>query len=192
MTQTFIRLHQRTNASRRIAMLCVAVVAGMIGLSYASVPLYRIFCQMTGFGGTTNKAEAAPEQVLVRQMTIRFDASVARSLAWEFAPAQGPQKLKVGEVGLAFFRAKNLSDKPLSGTASFNVTPAKAGVYFSKIECFCFTEQHLAAGQEIDMPVQYFIDPSIADDENMRDVKTITLSYTFHPTHPKVADTANP
>lgn len=192
MTQTFIRLHHRANASSRIAILCVAVVAGMIGLSYASVPLYRIFCQMTGFGGTTNKAEAAPEQVLVRQMTIRFDASVARSLAWEFAPAQGPQKLKVGEVGLAFFRAKNLSDKPLNGTASFNVTPAKAGAYFSKIECFCFTEQQLAAGQEIDMPVQYFIDPSIDEDENMHDVKTITLSYTFHPTHPKVAVTATP
>ncbi len=192
MKQTPIKPDLRTNASRNIAALCVAVVAGMIVLSYASVPLYRIFCQMTGFGGTTNKAEAAPEQVLMRQMTIRFDTSVARSLAWEFAPAQGPQKLKVGEVGLAFFRAKNLSDKPLSGTASFNVTPAKAGAYFSKIECFCFTEQRLAAGQEIDMPVQYFIDPSIDEDENMHDVKTITLSYTFYPTHPKVAVTATP
>lgn len=170
-------------------MLCVAVVAAMIGLSYASVPLYRIFCQMTGFGGTTQKAEAAPEKTLPRQMTVRFDASVARHLNWEFAPQQGPQKLKIGEAGLAFFRAKNLSDKPISGTASFNVTPAKAGVYFSKIECFCFTEQLLAAGQEIDMPVQYFIDPAIEDDENMRDVKTITLSYTFHQTHPKVAGT---
>ncbi len=192
MKQTPIKPDLRTNASRNIAALCVAVVAGMIVLSYASVPLYRIFCQMTGFGGTTNKAEAAPEQVLMRQMTIRFDTSVARSLAWEFVPAQGPQKLKVGEVGLAFFRAKNLSDKPLSGTASFNVTPAKAGAYFSKIECFCFTEQRLAAGQEIDMPVQYFIDPSIDEDENMHDVKTITLSYTFYPTHPKVAVTATP
>ncbi len=192
MKQTPITPDLRTNASRNIATLCVAVVAGMIALSYASVPLYRIFCQMTGFGGTTNKAEAPPGQVLVRQMTVRFDASVARSLAWEFAPEQGPQKLKVGEVGLAFFRAKNLSDKPLSGTASFNVTPAKAGAYFSKIECFCFTEQRLAAGQEIDMPVQYFIDPSIDEDENMHDVKTITLSYTFHPTHPKVAVTATP
>lgn len=192
MKQTPIKPDLRTNASRNIAALCVAAVAVMIVLSYASVPLYRIFCQMTGFGGTTNKAEAAPEQVLVRQVTVRFDASVARSLAWEFAPAQGPQKLKVGEVGLAFYHAKNLSDKPLSGTASFNVTPAKAGVYFSKIECFCFTEQRLAAGQEIDMPVQYFIDPSIDEDENMHDVKTITLSYTFYPTHPKVAVTATP
>jgi len=176
-------------SSRRIAVLCVAVVAAMIGLSYASVPLYRIFCQMTGFGGTTQKAEAAPEKTLLRQMTVRFDASVSRHLNWEFAAQQGPQKLKIGEVGLAFFRAKNLSDKPISGNASFNVTPAKAGAYFSKIECFCFTEQRLAAGQEIDMPVQYFIDPSIEEDENMHDVKTITLSYTFHQTHPKVAGT---
>ena len=176
-------------SSRRIALLCLSVAAAMIGLSYASVPLYRIFCQATGFGGTTQKAEAAPEKILPRQMTVRFDASVARNLNWEFGPQQGPQTLKIGEVGLAFFRAKNLSDKPISGTASFNVTPAKAGAYFSKIECFCFTEQLLAAGQEIDMPVQYFIDPSIEDDENMHDVKTITLSYTFHQTHPKVAGT---
>ncbi len=178
---------QPSNAPRRTALLCAAAVVGMIGLSYASAPLYRIFCQMTGFGGATNKAEAAPARILPRQMTVRFDASVARSLAWEFAPAQRAQKLKIGEVGLAFFHAKNMSDKALSGTASFNVTPAKAGAYFSKIECFCFTEQRLAAGQEIDMPVQYFIDPSIEEDENMNDVKTITLSYTFHQTHPKVA-----
>lgn len=147
---------------------------------------------MTGFGGTTQKAQAAPEQVLTRQIVVRFDASVAKGLNWQFTPEQGPQTIKIGEVGLAFFRAKNLTDAPLSGTASFNVTPAKAGAYFSKIECFCFTEQQLAAGQEIDMPVQYFIDPSIAEDENMHDVKTITLSYTFHHTHPKVAGTPSP
>lgn len=182
-------LNRKLNSSRNIALLCSAVVLGMIGLSYASVPLYRIFCQMTGFGGTTQRAQAAPEQVLTRQIIVRFDASVAKGLNWQFAPEQGPQTLKIGEVGLAFFRAKNLTDVPLSGTASFNVTPAKAGAYFSKIECFCFTEQQLAAGQEIDMPVQYFIDPSIEDDENMHDVKTITLSYTFHHTHPKVAGT---
>ncbi len=192
MKQNTLIADSVSSAPRRTAMLCAAVVAAMVGLSYASVPLYRIFCQVTGFGGTTNRAQAAPEHVLTRQVTVRFDASVARNLAWEFAPAQGPQTLKVGEVGLAFFRARNLSDKPLSGTASFNVTPAKAGAYFSKIECFCFTEQRLAAGQEIDMPVQYFIDPSIEQDEKMREVKTITLSYTFHPTHPKVAVTSNP
>lgn len=178
--------------NRRIALLCMVAVVGMIGMSYASVPLYRLFCQVTGFAGTTHRADAAPEQSLARQVTIRFDATVARNLPWEFAAAQGPQRLKIGEVGLAFFRAKNLSAQPLVGTASFNVTPEKAGAYFSKLECFCFTEQQLAAGQEIDMPVQYFIDPSIEDDENMHDVKTITLSYTFHPAHSKLAGSSNP
>ncbi|MDO9458520.1 MAG: cytochrome c oxidase assembly protein [Alphaproteobacteria bacterium] len=192
MTQNTPKNNPASNASRRTAMICAAAVAGMVGLTYASVPLYRIFCQVTGYGGTPNNAEAAPEQILTREMTVRFDASVARGLAWEFAPAQGPQTLKVGEVGLAFFRAKNLSDTPLTGTASFNVMPAKAGIYFSKIACFCFSEQRLAAGQEVDMPVQYFIDPSIDEDENMHDVKTITLSYTFHLTHPKVAGAINP
>lgn len=192
MDKSLSPVSRSSHASRRTAGLCAVAVAGMIGLSYASVPLYRIFCQMTGFGGTPQKAEAGPDQILPRQVTVRFDASVARGLAWEFTPAQAPQHLKVGEVGLAFFRAKNLSDGPLSGTASFNVTPAKAGAYFSKIECFCFTEQRLEAGQEIDMPVQYFIDPAIEQDENMHDVKTITLSYTFHQTHPKLAGTAQP
>jgi cytochrome c oxidase assembly protein subunit 11 len=178
----------RQSRSIRLTMkLCISAVAGMVGLTYASVPLYRMFCQLTGFDGTPNRADAAPEEILARQVTVRFDASVAQDLAWKFAPEQGPQTLKVGEVGLAFYRAKNLSDKALSGTASFNVTPDKAGAYFSKIECFCFTEQKLAAGQEVDMPVQYFIDPAIEQDENMHDVKTITLSYTFHPTHPRVA-----
>lgn len=182
----------RQPANRRIALLCVAAVVGMIGLSYASVPLYELFCQVTGFAGTTHRADAAPEQSLARQVTIRFDATVARNLPWEFAAAQGPQHLKIGEVGLAFYRAKNLSAQPLIGTATFNVTPAKAGAYFSKLECFCFTEQRLAAGQEVDMPVQYFIDPSIEEDENMRDVKTITLSYTFHQAHGKLAGSSNP
>jgi cytochrome c oxidase assembly protein subunit 11 len=178
----------RQSRSIRLTMkLCIAAVAGMVGLTYASVPLYRMFCQLTGFDGTPNRADAAPKEILARQVTVRFDASVAQNLAWKFAPEQGPQTLKVGEVGLAFYRAKNLSDKAVSGTASFNVTPDKAGAYFSKIECFCFTEQKLAAGQEVDMPVQYFIDPAIEQDENMHDVKTITLSYTFHPTHPRVA-----
>ncbi|MSP43818.1 MAG: cytochrome c oxidase assembly protein [Alphaproteobacteria bacterium] len=174
-------------ASRWTVCLCVFAVAGMIGLTYASAPLYRMFCQVTGFEGTPKRVAEAPKEVLTRRVTVRFDTSVSPSLAWEFAPAQGPQTLKVGEVGLAFFHAKNLTGKPLSGTASFNVTPEKVGAYFSKIECFCFTEQRLAAGQEVDMPVQYFIDPEIEQDENMHDVKTITLSYTFYPSHPRVA-----
>lgn len=172
---------------QRTALICAAVVTGMLGLSYASAPLYRMFCQLTGFGGTPQTAAGAPQQILPRQITVRFDASVARNLAWDFAPVQSTQKLKVGEVGLAYFTARNLSAEPLSGAASFNVTPSKAGAYFSKIECFCFTEQRLAAGQQVDMPVQYFIDPAIDKDEHLREIKTITLSYTFHASTPGVA-----
>ncbi len=177
---------------QRTALICASVGIAMLGLSYASVPLYRMFCQLTGFGGTTQTADAAPAQILPRQITVRFDASVARTLAWEFAPVQLSQKLKVGEVGLAFFTAKNTTGKPLSGTATFNVTPNKAGVYFSKIECFCFTEQRLEAGEKIYMPVQYFIDPAIDKDEHLREIKTITLSYTFHPTEPDTASAKSP
>jgi len=177
---------------QRTALICASVGIAMLGLSYASVPLYRIFCQITGFGGTTQTATAAPAQILPRHITVRFNASVMRNMPWEFAPVQLSQKLKVGEVGLAFFTAKNTSGKPVSGTATFNVTPNKAGAYFSKIECFCFTEQRLEAGEKIDMPVQYFIDPAIDKDEHLREIKTITLSYTFHPTEPIAVGAKSP
>lgn len=177
---------------RRAAFICAIAAMAMLGLAYASVPLYRMFCQLTGFGGATQKAEGAPDKIIDRLVTVRFDANVAGGLDWRFTPGQASQILKIGEVGLAFYRAKNLSGQPITGTASFNVTPAKAGAYFTKLECFCFTEQRLAPGQEVDMPVQYFIDPAIAEDDNARDVKTITLSYTFHRTHSEAAETANP
>lgn len=180
-----------TPAAKRVAFSCIVVVAAMLGLSYASVPLYRIFCSLTGYGGATATAEIAPDHIIDRLVTIRFDANVAPGLNWRFVPDQASQRLKIGEVGLAFYRAKNLSDHPVTGTASFNVTPAKAGEYFTKIECFCFTEQSLAPGQEVDMPVQYFVDPAIADDINAGDIKTITLSYTFHQTPSKVSETSN-
>ncbi|HAK62988.1 MAG TPA: cytochrome c oxidase assembly protein [Alphaproteobacteria bacterium] len=180
-----------TPAAKRVAFSCIVAVAAMLGLSYASVPLYRIFCSLTGYGGATATAESAPDQVIDRLVTIRFDANVAQGLNWRFVPDQASQQLKIGEVGLAFYRARNLSDRPVTGTASFNVTPAKAGEYFTKIECFCFTEQSLAPGQEMDMPVQYFVDPAIADDINAGDIKTITLSYTFHQTPSKVSETSN-
>ena len=184
--------HRLSPAARRAAFSCMVAVAAMLGLSYASVPLYRIFCDLTGYGGATKTADIAPDHVIDRLVTIRFDANVGQGLNWRFAPEQATQRLKVGEVGLAFYRARNLSDQSITGTASFNVTPAKAGEYFTKIECFCFTEQTLAPGQEVDMPVQYFIDPAIADDVNAGDIKTITLSYTFHQTPPRVAQTSNP
>jgi len=139
---------------------------------------------VTGFGGTTQTAEAAPAVTLDRKITVRFNADVGKALPWRFAPAQDRVELKIGEQVLAFYRAKNLSGRTITGTAAFNVTPAKVGQYFNKIACFCFTEQELKAGAEVDMPVTFFIDPAIADDPNLNEVTTITLSYTFFETEP--------
>lgn len=170
--------------NRRLALVSFAVAVGMVGASYAAVPLYEVFCQVTGYGGTTQVADSAPEKILDRRMTVRFNADVGKALPWRFAPAQDRIELKVGEQALAFYRAKNNSNRTITGTATFNVTPAKAGQYFNKVECFCFTEQELKAGAEVDMPVTFFIDPAIADDPNLNEVTTITLSYTFFETEP--------
>ena len=159
----------------------LTLVAGMVGLAYASVPLYRLFCQVTGYEGTTRRASVAPDTVLARSLTIEFDANVGPGISWRFEPAQRAQQLKIGEQGLAFYRATNLSDRPQVGMAVFNVTPHKAGSYFNKIECFCFTAQRLEPGQRAEMPVAYFIDPAINDDVDLKKLTTITLSYTFYP-----------
>ena len=155
------------------------LVAGMVGLSYAAVPLYDLFCRVTGYGGTTQVAEEAPEQVLDREIRIRFMAETDRRLPWDFAPEEREVTIRVGEAGLAFYTAENLSDEAITGMAGYNVLPPKAGVYFNKIQCFCFDEQTLAAGQSVDMPVYFFVDPAIDDDPNLDEVRTITLSYTF-------------
>lgn len=168
----------------RLVLVSFSVAAGMVGAAYAAVPLYEVFCQVTGFGGTTQTAEAAPAVTLDRKITVRFNADVGKALPWRFAPAQDRVELKIGEQVLAFYRAKNLSGRTITGTAAFNVTPAKVGQYFNKIACFCFTEQELKAGAEVDMPVTFFIDPAIADDPNLNEVTTITLSYTFFETEP--------
>ncbi|HOP19987.1 MAG TPA: cytochrome c oxidase assembly protein [Parvularculaceae bacterium] len=174
-------MSERASKNTKTAAIMAGVAVGMVGMSFAAVPLYRAFCQVTGFGGTTQRAENATGEVLERQVTVRFDANTAQDIPWRFKPEQPTQKLHIGETGLAFFSAENLSSKPVSGRAAFNVTPAKAGVYFKKIECFCFTEQTLAPGEKVDMPVTYFIDPKIAKDINLDDVETITLAYTFFP-----------
>ncbi len=163
------------------AFALTGMVAGMLGLSYAAVPLYRIFCQVTGFGGTTQVATQAPVEVLDRLVTVRFNADIAPGLAWSFEPVARDMTLRVGENGLAFYRVHNKSDRPLVGTATFNVTPDKAGQYFNKIACFCFTEQRLAPGETVDMPVSFFVDPGMARDRAMNDLSHITLSYTFFP-----------
>lgn len=167
------------NRERRIVLICAGIVVGMIGMAYAAVPLYEIFCRVTGYGGTTQQAATHSEVVLDRMVTVRFDANTARDLPWGFRPQQVSMDLKVGEDGLAFYRAENRSDRPIVGTATYNVTPQKAGIYFAKIDCFCFSEQVLMPSESIDMPVTFFVDPAIADDPDMDDVSTITLSYTF-------------
>ena len=161
------------------AMVLASVILGMVGLTAAAVPLYRLFCQVTGYGGTTQRAEAAPERQLEETITVRFNADVARDLPWSFAPVERAVEVRLGEQHLAFYRAHNGGDRVIVGSATFNVTPFKAGSYFSKIACFCFEEQTLQAGETGDMPVSFYVDPGILDDPDTRDVRAITLSYTF-------------
>ena len=163
----------------RTGLALSLVVVGMVGLSFAAVPLYRLFCQVTGYGGTTQVAEAVPERAGERNFTVRFDANVDSRLAWAFAPLQRAVEVRVGEQALIFYKARNLTDKTLFGTATFNVTPLKAGQYFNKVQCFCFTEQRLEPGEEVDMAVSFYVDPAVSEDIDMDEVETITLSYTF-------------
>ena len=166
--------------NRRLMVVLGTVAVGMVGLSYAAVPLYDLFCRVTGFAGTTQVAEEKSTAISQRAIKIRFDA-MAADIEWAFQPVQRQIRLQIGENAVAFYRATNQSDRPLTGTATFNVTPLKAGAYFNKVECFCFTEQTLAPGESVDMPVAFFVDPEIETDPNLNDVKTITLSYTFYP-----------
>ena len=163
----------------RTALVLVGLVAGMVGLSFASVPLYRLFCQVTGYGGTTQVADAVPAAPGERIFKVRFNADLHRDLPWLFVPEQREVSLRVGEPGLAFYKAQNLSSQTVTGTATFNVTPQKAGQYFSKVQCFCFDEQTLAPGQTASLGVSFFVDPAILEDPNLDEVTAITLSYTF-------------
>lgn len=170
------------------AAACAVFVAGMVGVSFAAVPLYAIFCQVTGFGGTTQRAEAAPEATLDRYVTVRFDANVGNGLGWGFRPEVRSVRVKLGEVGEVRYIAENRTGEAATGTATFNVAPGEAGLYFSKIACFCFTEQTLEAGERVEMPVTFFVDPALVDDPDYGGTNTITLSYTFYP----VSDPARP
>lgn len=163
-----------------VALMLAGLVAGMTGLAFASVPLYRLFCQVTGYGGVPQRAEKGPNEVLDRTIRIRFDSSVDRALPWHFAPVARALDVKIGETALAFFKASNEGDAPVTGTAVFNVVPELAARYFTKIECFCFKEQTLQPGASIEMPVTFFVDPKIVDDEDTKNVEEITLSYTFY------------
>lgn len=162
-------------------MSCLAALAVMGGVTAYSPTLYKMFCQVTGYGGTTQRAEKAPGKVLDRKITVRFDANVSPQLAWTFEPVQPTLDVKIGDSTLAFFRATNRSDKPLTGTAAFNVAPDTAGIYFNKIQCFCFKEQTLQPGQTVEMPVTFFVDPKIVEDRDTAHLSVITLSYVFYP-----------
>ncbi|MBA4097598.1 MAG: cytochrome c oxidase assembly protein [Rhodospirillum sp.] len=168
---------QRRNLN--LLMVLVGVVAGMTGLAYASVPLYRLFCEVTGFDGTPQRASAAPTEISDRTIRVTFTADVAAGLGWHFQPLQRNLELKIGENKLAFYVAENLESKPVTGRATFNVSPEVFGPYFTKIECFCFTEQTLQPGQRVEMPVSFFIDPAVLDDPALRKLNDVTLSYTF-------------
>ena len=163
----------------RVGMICAAAFFGMVGAAYASVPLYKLFCQMTGFDGTVRKADLAPTKVLDRKVTIRFDANT-RNLPWEFTTEQVSQQVRIGDTGLAFFKVTN-SDQAMTGRAIYNVVPEQAGPYFQKLECFCFTNQTIQPGQTIEFPVVYFVDPQYVDDPETKGKGEITLSYTFFP-----------
>ena len=164
--------------NRRTMMSLMMIVVGMGSLAAASPPLYRIFCQVTGFGGTTMRAQALPDSISDRVITIRFDANVA-DMPWSFQPEQRAVPVRIGENGLVSYRATNRGSVAMTGMATFNVTPEIAGPYFSKIACFCFTDQRLEPGESVEMPVSFFVDPAILKDRNLDDLKTITLSYSF-------------
>lgn len=184
-------LAARRNA--RVGLLCAAAFFGMVGAAYASVPLYKLFCQMTGFDGTVRKAQLAPTKILDRKVTIRFDSNI-RELPWTFSTEQVSQQVRIGDTGLAFFKVTNNSDKAMTGRAIYNVVPEQAGPYFQKLECFCFSNQTIAAGQTVEFPVVYFVDPQYADDPETKGKGEITLSYTFFPAvldDPKQKQTAS-
>ena len=176
------------NRNSRTALYALLGALFMLGMGYAAVPLYDLFCRVTGFGGTTQRASESDADLAshaalsagAKAISVRFDASTARDVPWTFEPVQSTDTVQIGQRDMAFYTARNNSNVPITGTATFNVEPEQTGRYFNKIQCFCFTEQTLMPGQEVRMPVLYYIDPAILEDENAKDVEQITLSYTFH------------
>lgn len=168
------------NGNRRIALVLGGVVAFMVGAAYAAVPIYALFCKLTGLDGTTQVATDNPKGIIAREMTVRFDSNVDAGLPWQITPAR-PVTGRIGQVETVVFVAHNSSDSPVTGQAVFNVTPETTGIYFNKIECFCFTQQTLQPGETVEMPVTFFVDPDIAQNTDLDTVRDITLSYTFYP-----------
>ena len=184
MTEPRLDHRKPPSGSRRdavVAAVCGAVVAGMIGMSYAAVPLYNWFCRTTGFGGTTQVSTAAPNRVLARKLTVRFDSNVAPGLPWRFEPEQNTIQVRIGEVVTVHYKVINEVARETVGQASYNVSPPQVGIYFQKINCFCFTEQRMKAGETREMAVVFYVDPKIMQDSDQDALNTITLSYTFYP-----------
>jgi cytochrome c oxidase assembly protein subunit 11 len=173
-----------------VAFACTAFVVGMVGMAYAAVPLYQLFCRVTGFGGATWVAEAAPDRKLERTIRVRFDANVAPGLPWDFRPEQPEVEVKLGETKLVYYRAHNRSRLPTTGIASYNVTPGATGTYFAKLQCFCFEQQTLQPGESLEMPVVFFVDPALAEDGTLDRLRLITLSYTFFAAKPPASPVA--
>ncbi|MDG1336927.1 MAG: cytochrome c oxidase assembly protein [Tateyamaria sp.] len=168
------------SGAKKTVLQTVGLVVFMGGLAWASVPFYDWFCRVTGFGGTTGVSEVASGEILDQTIKVRFDASLERNMPWQFTPMAREMKLRIGETGLAFYEAYNPTDKPVAGSASYNVAPYSAGGFFTKIDCFCFQEQVLAPGERVQMPVTFYVDPEIVTDRDAKYVHTITLSYTFY------------
>lgn len=173
---------QRSN--RVVVGTCLAFVGGMVGMAYAAVPLYDMFCRVTGYNGTTQRVEQASDVILDEKVKVTFDANTSGGLPWEFKPVQRDIDIRIGETVQVMYKAKNLSSKPTTGQATFNVTPMQAGAYFNKVQCFCFTETTLQPGEEMEMPVVFFVDPDMIKAVETKDIKTLTLSYTFYPREP--------
>eukprot|EP00943_MAST-04B_sp_MAST-4B-sp1_P004711 g4711.t1 len=185
--QYHARRKEYTEKNKTLALYALSAVIGVLGGSYAAVPLYKIFCQATGFGGTTQKADVERAKTLTpvkdgRVLKITFNADTSDVMPWKFRPTQKEVKVVPGETALAFFKAVNKSNEPVTGVATYNVTPMRAGIYFNKIQCFCFEEQRLGPKEEVDMPVFFYVDPEFLDDPLMDGIKTLTLSYTFFKT----------
>lgn len=175
---------QKQRSNGVIVGTCVAFVVGMTGMAYAAVPLYDMFCRVTGYNGTTQRVEQASDVILDEKVRVTFDANTSGGLPWEFKPVQRDIDVRIGETVQVMYRAKNLSSKPTTGQATFNVTPMQAGAYFNKVQCFCFTETTLQPGEEMEMPVVFFVDPDMVKAVETKDIKTLTLSYTFYPREP--------
>ncbi|MQW86566.1 cytochrome c oxidase assembly protein [Sinorhizobium saheli] len=175
---------RKERANGVIVGTCLAFVVGMVGMAYAAVPLYDMFCRVTGYNGTTQRVEQASDVILDEKVKVTFDANTAAGLPWEFTPVQRDIDVRIGETVQVMYRAKNLSSEPTTGQATFNVTPMAAGAYFNKVQCFCFTETTLQPGEEMEMPVVFFVDPEIVKPVETKGIRTLTLSYTFYPREP--------